>query len=214
VPEPPGHGGPDVPRVQSSSCPQEALGVSCSNVDRLGTESYPGVRGLGLDSAVYCNADSTPGCYFQENVSFDHYFGTYPIAANPGGEPRFVAKPGTPNVNGFTNALLNNNPNLNPANGDGATNPFRLDRTQSVTADQDHDYTAEQQAFDAGLLDLFPKYVGTPGPPPAGGGILDTTGLNLGYFDGNTVTGLWNYAQKFAMSDNSFSTTFGPSTPV
>jgi len=150
---------------------------------------------------------------FQENVSFDHYFGTYPIAANPGGEPRFVAKPGTPNVNGFTNALLNNNPNLNPANGDGATNPFRLDRTQSVTADQDHDYTAEQQAFDAGLLDLFPKYVGTPGPPPAGGGILDTTGLNLGYFDGNTVTGLWNYAQKFAMSDNSFSTTFGPSTP-
>jgi len=150
---------------------------------------------------------------FQENVSFDHYFGTYPIAANPSGEPRFVAKPGTPNVNGFTNALLNNNPNLNPANGDGATNPFRLDRTQSVTADQDHDYTAEQQAFDAGLLDLFPKYVGTPGPPPAGGGILDTTGLNLGYFDGNTVTGLWNYAQKFAMSDNSFSTTFGPSTP-
>jgi phospholipase C len=24
---------------------------------------------------------------------------------------------------------------------------------------------------------------------------------------------LWNYAQHFAMSDNSFSTTFGPSTP-
>src|SRR5258708_9609184 len=35
----------------------------------------------------------------------------------------------------------------------------------------------------------------------------------MGYFDGNTVTGLWNYAQYFAMSDNSFSTTFGPSTP-
>src|SRR5260221_10676597 len=40
-------------------------------------------------------------------------------------------------------------------------------------------------------------------------------GLNstFGYFDGNTVTALWNYAQHFAMSDNSFSTTFGPSTP-
>src|SRR5580704_1733917 len=150
---------------------------------------------------------------FQENVSFDHYFGTYPHATNPHGEPRFVARPGTPSVNGFTNALLNNNPNLNPANGVGATNPFRLDRSQAVTSDQDHDYTAEQQAFDAGLLDLFPKYVGTPGPPPNGGGILDTTGLNLGYFDGNTVTAFWNYAQKFAMSDNSFSTTFGPSTP-
>ena len=35
----------------------------------------------------------------------------------------------------------------------------------------------------------------------------------MGYFDGNTVTALWNYAQNFAMSDNSWSDTFGPSTP-
>ena len=35
----------------------------------------------------------------------------------------------------------------------------------------------------------------------------------MGYYDGNTVTALWNYAQHFAMSDNSFGTTFGPSTP-
>jgi phospholipase C len=35
----------------------------------------------------------------------------------------------------------------------------------------------------------------------------------MGYYDGNTVTALWNYAQHFAMSDNSFETTFGPSTP-
>ena len=35
----------------------------------------------------------------------------------------------------------------------------------------------------------------------------------MAYFDGNTVTALWNYAQNFAMSDNSFDTTFGPSTP-
>jgi len=27
------------------------------------------------------------------------------------------------------------------------------------------------------------------------------------------VTAFWNYAQNFAMSDNSYSTTFGPSTP-
>jgi len=150
---------------------------------------------------------------FQENISFDHYFGTYPSALNPPGEPAFYAKPGTPAVNGYTPALLTNNPNLNPANGTGATNPFRLDRSQAVTSDQDHDYTAEQQAFDAGAMDLFPKFVGTPGPPPAGTGVTSTTGLNLGYFDGNTVTALWNYAQHFAMSDNSYSTTFGPSTP-
>jgi phospholipase C len=141
---------------------------------------------------------------FQENVSFDHYFGTYPSATNPKGEPRFFARPGTPNVNGYNAALLNHNPNLNPANGAGATNPFRLDRTQAVTADQDHDYTAEQKAFDAGLMDLFPVSVGSP---------ATSTATNLGYFDGNTVTALWNYAQHFAMSDNSYSSTFGPSSP-
>ena len=38
---------------------------------------------------------------FQENVSFDHYFGTYPNAANSAGEPSFRAAPGTPSVNGL-----------------------------------------------------------------------------------------------------------------
>src|SRR5262249_40223961 len=84
---------------------------------------------------------------FQENVSFDHYFGTYPVALNPKGEPRFVARPGTPTVNGLQGALLTNNPNfLNKANGTGAANPFRLDRSQAATKDQDHDYGDEQAA--------------------------------------------------------------------
>jgi phospholipase C len=139
---------------------------------------------------------------FQENVSFDHYFGTYPNATNPKGEPKFKAAPTTPAVNGLTNTLLTNNPNLNPANGAGASNPFRLDRSQAVTSDQGHNYQAEQAAFDSGLLDLFPLDTGS-----GGGSIV------MGYYDGNTVTGLWNYAQGFAMSDNSYSTTFGPSTP-
>lgn len=43
---------------------------------------------------------------FDENISFDHYFGTYPYAANPPGEPQFHAAPGTPTVNGLTEALL------------------------------------------------------------------------------------------------------------
>jgi len=38
-------------------------------------------------------------------------------------------------------------------------------------------------------------------------------GLVMDYYDGNTVTGMWNYAQHYAMSDNSYETTFGPSTP-
>lgn len=150
---------------------------------------------------------------FQENISFDHYFGTYPFAANLPGEPRFVGKPGTPAVNGLTGLLLTNNPNAtNAANGKGATNPFRLDRSQAATADQDHDYTPEQMAFDRGLMDAFPASVGVPGPPPANFPIGATTGLTMGYYDGNTVTAYWNYAQRYAMSDNSFGTNFGPST--
>ncbi|HSY11076.1 MAG TPA: alkaline phosphatase family protein [Verrucomicrobiae bacterium] len=149
---------------------------------------------------------------FQENVSFDHYFGTYPNATNPAGEPPFTPAVGTPNVNGIQGGLTTNNPNLNPGNGTGATNPFRLDRSQAATNDQDHDYTPEQLAFDKGLMDLFPANVGVAGPPPGGGGIVDTTGLTMGYYDGNTVTALWNYAQNFAMSDNSYDTNFGPST--
>ena len=35
----------------------------------------------------------------------------------------------------------------------------------------------------------------------------------MNYYDGNTVTGMWNYAQQYAMSDNFFGTTFGPSAP-
>ena len=36
-------------------------------------------------------------------------------------------------------------------------------------------------------------------------------GVVMGYFDGNTTTAFWNYAQHFAMSDNSYGTMFGPS---
>jgi phospholipase C len=35
----------------------------------------------------------------------------------------------------------------------------------------------------------------------------------MGYFDGNTVTAVWNYAQHFALNDNSYTSQFGPSTP-
>jgi phospholipase C len=150
---------------------------------------------------------------FQENISFDHYFGTYPNAQNLKGENPFYAAPNTPGVNGYSPALLTRNPNLNPANGSGATNPFRLSPAQAATNDQDHNYTPEQEAYDGGLMDLFPEFTGTAGPPPGAPPIADTKGLTMGYYDGNTVTAYWNYAQHFAMSDNSFDTNFGPSTP-
>jgi phospholipase C len=150
---------------------------------------------------------------FGENISFDHYWATYPHATNPAGEPPFFAAPGTPSVNGLhSEGLLTQNPNfLNTAvNGTAAENPFRLDRTQAATADQDHDYTPEQEAFDNGLMDAFPAYTGTAGPPPPS---QKTKGLVMGYYDGNTVTALWNYAQHYSLNDNAYGSTFGPSTP-
>ena len=151
---------------------------------------------------------------FNENISFDHYFGTYPNALNPEGEPLFEPNKNTQrDINNLLSnpALLDNNPNLNPLNGAGASNPFRLDRTQAATADQGHAYTAEQQAYDAGKNDLFPKDTGKG--TTGGAGAFGTTGQVMGYFDGNTVTAFWNYAQNYAMSDNSWSDGFGPSTP-
>jgi phospholipase C len=139
---------------------------------------------------------------YDENISFDHYFGTYPHAVNPPGEPAFNPAPGTPSVNGLTPALLADNPN--------SANPQRLDRNEALTCDQDHDYTAEQNAFDHGLMDKFVENTQNLNCTPPS---VSKPGLVMDYYDGNTVTALWNYAQRFAMSDNSYSTTFGPTTP-
>ncbi len=150
---------------------------------------------------------------FQENVSFDHYFATYPKATNPPGEPAFTAASDTPQVDNLVKAnLMTNNPNFtNKENGSDASEPFRLDRTQANTADQNHAYTAEQQAYNRGNADLFPKYTGKG--TPGGVGAFGTKGQVMGYFDGNTVTAVWQYAQHFAMSDNAYTDTYGPSTP-
>jgi phospholipase C len=143
---------------------------------------------------------------FQENISFDHYFGTYPHAANTDGQ-QFHAKPGTPSINGLTGTLLNANPN--------GVNPRRYSPASIndvLTCDQDHNYNDEQRAFDGGKMDRFPQTVGN-GTFKSPEGATCVAGDVMNYYDGNTVTALWNYAQRFSMSDNSFSTTFGPSSP-
>src|SRR5438445_11080586 len=136
---------------------------------------------------------------FQENVSFDHYFGTYPHAFNLPGETPFHAKEDSPQSNTLlSSGLLTNNPNK--------ANPFRIPPSVPVTCDEDHNYNDEQAAFDGGLMDKFVEKLSCNDK------VLGPAST-MGYYDGNTVTAFWNYAQHFAMSDNSFSTTFGPSTP-
>jgi len=142
---------------------------------------------------------------FDENISFDHYFGTYPNATNPKGESKFVAKKGTPTVNGLSPALLQNNLNK--------YNPTRLDPSQAVTCDMNHSYQPEQQAADHGLMDKFSEFTDSGDCSAKYTGEYYRPGLVMDYYDGNTVTGLWNYAQHYALSDNSYDTVYGPSTP-
>jgi phospholipase C len=145
---------------------------------------------------------------FDENVSFDHYFATYPNAQNNPGEPPFDAAPNTPSVNGLSAGLLTNNPNLD--------NPERLAPSQALTCDMNHGYSNEQEADDGGLMDHFVQ--DTTGTGCTQSTTLDKSsygpnGIVMDYYDGNTVTGLWNLAQHYALNDNFFDTQFGPSTP-
>lgn len=129
---------------------------------------------------------------YAENCSFDHFFATYPHALNPPGEPQFEPKDNTPSINGLTQGLIDHNTNL--------IKPFRLKRSQAATCNPKHTYTLLQTAAHGGLMDRFIQ-------------VNPSCSDAMGYFDGNTVTALWNYAQHFAMSDNCFTTTFTPSAP-
>lgn len=161
---------------------------------------------------------------FQENASFDHYFGTYPDALNPAGETKFTAAPGTPKVNNLLHPkdLLDQNPNFR------VSLPFRLGPENAYTCSEDHGYSDEQSAADGGAMDMFQDtshtgfgcQLATQGPFNIANatdsgfpGTFDAAPTVMAYFDGNTVTALWNYAQNFAINDNSFGSGYGPSSP-
>src|ERR1700760_584189 len=127
--------------------------TACSS----GMQNGQSGSGAGPGSGMASTAIKHVVVIFNENISFDHYFGTYPIAANLPGEPPFSAAAGTLSPNGLHGTLLTANPNAcNPKNGTGATDPFRLNRSQAANADQKHGYRPQQTAFDNGAMDLFP----------------------------------------------------------
>src|ERR1700751_1282670 len=80
---------------------------------------------------------------FDENVTFDHYFGTYPYAPNTDGN-KFKAKAGTPNVNGLYSSISSSGPTgpLLTSNPNGL-NPSRLTPSEALTCDQNHRYGPE-----------------------------------------------------------------------
>jgi len=193
-----------------------AASASTSLASKLAAE-YPGyhIPATAPASLYVHNNTTTPIKHlvviFDENVSFDHYFGTYPFATNNEGTP-FVAKPGTPHVNGLytsisksgpTGPLLTKNPN--------EFNPQRLGPSEALTCDMNHGYTAEQNAANGGAMNMFVQDT-QQDQCDNNGEYYGPPGIVMDYYDGNTVTGLWNYAQNYAMSDNNWDPTFGPST--
>jgi phospholipase C len=195
-----------------------AAGATAASASTSVNRAFAGYRTPGtVSQTLYRGSTSTPIKHlvvlFDENESFDHYFGTYPFAANTDGT-KFAAKPGTPTVNGLYTKITKSGP-VGPllTKNVNEYNPQRLTNSEALTSDQNHGYLPEEQAVDGGKMDMFVQK--TQSATPAAGCAPEycPPGIVMDYFDGNTVTGLWNYAQNYAMSDNNWDTTFGPSTP-
>ena len=78
------------------------IGISVSSASS--DNSAPG-SSVAATAAVASGAQTTTPIkhvvvLFDENISFDHYFGTYPYAENKPGEPQFTAAPDTPTTSG------------------------------------------------------------------------------------------------------------------
>src|ERR1700683_3355850 len=102
--------------VAASFSPAAAGAIGPTAASASSTPKFAGYHIPALVSASYyrdTNRTATPIKHlvviFDENESFDHYFGTYPYAANTDGT-RFVAKPGTPKVDGRYSKIPKNGP--------------------------------------------------------------------------------------------------------
>jgi len=145
---------------------------------------------------------------YQENRSFDSYFGTF-----PGADGLFSrAAKDTP---GFSEALLNTDGTI------GTIHPFRIGPAQYAadTDDIDHSHSriVAKMHVVAGTprMDRFAvveerKY--TPFGKPSL--LAKQFGeLAMAYEDCDTVPLLWRYADRFVLFDHIFQLTAGPSTP-
>jgi phospholipase C len=150
----------------------------------------------------------------QENHSFDNYFGTYPGA---NGFPSGIAIPTDPNQ---TNLEMVQPFHLNVAqpisivgdelppgvadpeeldqNGNGTIGPFPF-YNESIGGDLSHAWTVAHIDYNNGKMDGF----------VAG----EKSTLTMGYYDRNDIPYYWDYADRYVLDDNFFSSMLGPSFP-
>ena len=155
---------------------------------------------------------------YQENRSFDSYFGTFPGAEGIYSHP--ASK--TP---GFTQTIINTDGSA------GVVQPFRIDPTTACgkvnpcysadTDDIDHSHprmvakmnvvngVAQMNKF---ALIEEEKYMTTAGAAPTLKA-KQMGELAMAYMDGDTIPFLWQYANRFVLYDHIFQSMTGPSTP-
>ena len=145
---------------------------------------------------------------YQENISFDHYFGTFGhgSAGIPDG------------------ALVTHSPS------NAAYSPFRLDgQTQDITCDVDHGYADMIKMADHGAMDMYTQFgndKAVADPSSASSSTCPSLesqpagpALSLGYYDGAPgaasapLQNYWNLASHYTLADNFFQGVYGPSTP-
>jgi phospholipase C len=159
-----------------AACSEDAEVASKESAEPLGTS------GEGLNSPIKHTI-----VIFQENRSFDNYFGTYPHAEG------FLPLPGTPAVNGIPDGAYNSD-----AKGEKVP-PFLLGTDQRKTVDVQHGYEAMISAYNEGLMDKYVEKNNKTTP--------------MGHYDYRVLSAYWQYAQHFSLADNWYQPVFGPSTP-
>ena len=145
---------------------------------------------------------------YQENRSFDSYFGTFPGANG-------LYSQSAANTPGFTQTITNIDGTT------GSVSPFRIGPAQYAadTDDVDHSHPRTVAKMDiqngAALMDQFAvteelKYSPTGNPTLQAKQMGE---LTMAYEDCDTVPLLWAYADRFVLFDNIFEAMTGPSTP-
>ena len=145
---------------------------------------------------------------YQENRSFDSYFGTFPGANGLFSQ----AAQDTP---GFVQTIVNTDGST------GTISPFLIGPTQYAadTDDMDHSHVRLVAKMDVqngiALMDKYAvteelKYSPTGNPSVEAKQMGE---LSMAYEDCDTVPLLWAYADRFVLYDNIFQSMTGPSTP-
>jgi len=191
----------------ASSVPSNATGDPAVQRFVLGSSQEPS---LSTDQLIALLRQHVKYVFvlYQENRSFDSYFGTFP------GADGLFSRPAdqTP---GFSQTIVNTDGSLSQIQ------PFRIGPKEFAadTDDVDHSHALLAAKMDvtngAARMD---KFASVEEAKYAKGGEPSLMAkqfgeLTMAYMDGDTIPFLWRYANRFVLFDHIFQSMVGPSTP-